>query len=326
MIEKIYRSLVFRYHHANRGKDLKKKLENLSNLNFKTEQQIFIFSDPRSGSTWLMEILNQLEKTATIWEPFHPNNGVIDQKFNLGWRPYVPEDYKWEELKDHLDEIFSNSIINKWTIDRSRYSQYKKADRLIVKMVRTNALLPFFVNQFQLKYKPIYLLRHPVSQGISHIKAFGKDKYIWAREKFEIPKVKFAEPYLLHKDFLMTLESQLECRVAQWCITNSQTLNSKYKDKWKTVFYENVLINPHDQLDLIFEDIGKVSPKILKSISAPSWTSSKDLKSSTRQQIEKWTQQINVEQKSKLQRIINHFNLSEVYNLDSAYPLNNELV
>lgn len=52
---------------------------------------IIISSDARGGSTWLLELLTQIPRTAVIWKPFHAKNGFVPDFFNFGWRPYIPE-------------------------------------------------------------------------------------------------------------------------------------------------------------------------------------------------------------------------------------------
>ena len=61
----------------------------LSSKNFNVENSIIIFSEARGGSTWLMEILSTIPKTAINWEPLHVKNGVVPKKLNWGWRPYI---------------------------------------------------------------------------------------------------------------------------------------------------------------------------------------------------------------------------------------------
>lgn len=59
-------------------------LNGLKRKSFRSENALFIFSDPRGGSTWLMELLEQTPGAASIFEPFHPNLGSLDPNLNLG--------------------------------------------------------------------------------------------------------------------------------------------------------------------------------------------------------------------------------------------------
>lgn len=73
---------------------------------FQATNNHYIFSSPRGGSTWLMEVIQQITKEPVIFEPLfigikkHPLN-----KINFGWRQYIPEDAIWEEAKIIFDSI-----------------------------------------------------------------------------------------------------------------------------------------------------------------------------------------------------------------------------
>ena len=173
MIKRIYNSIRFRTLHALEPYLLRKKNRKVSKYEINYDQNIYIFTNPRSGSTWLMEMFQTIPKTATIWEPFHPEHGPIKKHYQLGWRPYLPLDYPNQELVDSLKQVFRNGIYSDWTISRSTLKQYKNAEKFIVKSVRANALLPWITNNLEFNHKPILLLRHPIPTTLSHIKALS---------------------------------------------------------------------------------------------------------------------------------------------------------
>ena len=63
---------------------------------FDPREAVVIFSDPRGGSTWLMEMLEQIPRSTTIFEPLHAELGLMEEELDLGWRPYIPADYQWQ--------------------------------------------------------------------------------------------------------------------------------------------------------------------------------------------------------------------------------------
>ena len=66
---------------------------------FKAEEGIVIFSEARGGSTWLMEILNNIPNTVVDWEPLHVNNGVVPVDFRWVGTPIYPKMIKiWNIL------------------------------------------------------------------------------------------------------------------------------------------------------------------------------------------------------------------------------------
>ena len=70
-----------------------------------------IFSEARSGSTWLAEILREGLDATLIWEPLHIKRGVVSSEF--GYRPY------WSsQLKDKLIKVFRGKIFNTWLLSK----------------------------------------------------------------------------------------------------------------------------------------------------------------------------------------------------------------
>src|SRR5690242_1804363 len=59
--------------------------------NFQAEQGIILCSEPRGGSTWLMEIFTKIRGTLINWEPLHVENGVVPKEFRWGRMPNIPE-------------------------------------------------------------------------------------------------------------------------------------------------------------------------------------------------------------------------------------------
>lgn len=321
ILKKIKKSVTFRINHFFRDYIRQKKKENIHKYSFDYRDNIYLFTDPRSGSTWVMEMLSSLPKTATLWEPFHPDNGSFDNLFKLGWRPYVPFDTEWSELKVELDNVFSNRKFTDWTISRSSLKQYQEADKLIVKSVRANALLPWIVSNFNFNIKPIYMLRHPIAQSLSHIKRFSNVKDPHAEQEFDFSKEQVSEYFKEHTEFLKTLRTQLECRVAIWCITNYRTINSSLSSKWNTVHYENILISPEEEMKKILSELGSEPIDLETVLSKPSYTSSKSLKNDPKEQVEKWMHELSKDQKDRIETILEHFRVSNVYSAYSALPL-----
>jgi hypothetical protein len=140
-------------HKVLRIKSLKKR--------FKPEDQILIFSDPRGGSTWLAEMINTIPNSAILWEPLHLKYMTDFKKLGFSWRQFIPEKEEWNEAKKAFDKVLSGKVLNEWTLLKTDIETYKEADKLIVKICRGNALLPWIVNQYNFKYKPIYLIRNP---------------------------------------------------------------------------------------------------------------------------------------------------------------------
>ncbi len=285
------------------------------------KSNILIFSDTRGGSTWLLELLMQMPRTAVIWEPFHTKNGIVPASFNFGWRPYIPEMIERDDFFDFFKNLLSVKHINKWITSRSKVIDFIKSDILIFKFVRMNSMLPWLNKNFSFQYKPIYLLRHPVAVSLSQIKAFHKDNKF---ARYEIPNVLYNEKYLIHKDFLSTLKTPLEKYIADWCLHNKETIHHERAGKdWLVVYYENLLTEPVKELNRIFNELKINIPlNILQNIRQPSQMVYKDdFLIDNKKQLNKWRDRVTPNELKQGERILQYFQIKN-YSCFNSMPLN----
>ena len=200
----------------------KNKLINLiiDQKKFKASNAIIIFSEARGGSTWLMEILAKTLPLCINWEPLHNDRGVLPKDKNFGWRPFIPENNK-DPFNEYLfKKIHSFKLRSDWTMTFLDFESAIKSKYVLTKYVRANRLVPYILKNFKFKRKPIYLFRHPLDVCLSQIKAFDKGK------EFNMPQWEGD-----HKAFLDTLETELEAKIANWCLSNCSSI--KYLDTRK---------------------------------------------------------------------------------------------
>ena len=74
----------------------------LKHKRFKLHNAILLFSDPRGGSTWLMEALSQLPRTIPNREPLQGYNGVVPKEFGFGWYPLIPIENRERKYIDFI--------------------------------------------------------------------------------------------------------------------------------------------------------------------------------------------------------------------------------
>lgn len=220
-------------------------------INYIPENSIVVFSDPRGGSTWLAEIIHTIPQSFIYWEPLSLNHIKEVRSIKFGWRQHIPENIKWPEAKYFFDKILSCKILNEWTTLKFNPQQYLRGRIPIIKFCRGNDLLKWIVNQYNFRYKPIHLVRHPVAVVASQLKQSG---WNYNYQKFFIPNMPFNDKYQKHAIFLNSLDSKEEALIANWCITNKSVLEGG--EKWMTIFYENLILDPFKVTNLIFFEWG----------------------------------------------------------------------
>ena len=150
------------------------------------EDTIAIFGSPRSGTTWLMEILVRMEDYRTGFEPFQYKWFPAVSSLKINPRPFVNENQNNEPLKEYLNQIFTGQISSndpKYRVDLNTIKNRINSKKIIVKFVRANRLIPWIKNNFDLK-EIILIIRNPYSTIMSQVSTGRRGYFLpnkWAR-------------------------------------------------------------------------------------------------------------------------------------------------
>ncbi len=279
---------------------------------------IIICSEPRSGSSWLMELLNNIPKTIVNWEPFHQSKGLVPNNWSWGRRPHIPENEKSNMSRKLIKRILSLSIYNHWTLSYTNYKVVFRATIVLTKFVRANALLPWILNNFNLNRRPILLLRNPLDSCYSSINAFNSEYDV------AIPKCINNQRYKDNYEYLKTLKDPVLIKIAFWCI-DSQIIfnNDSVFSKLIVVFYEDMVLSPKEEFLRIIKELGldiQLQDFIDKiDFNKQSRSPKGTLKEDPYTQLSKNYEKIDKDFENQVQSVYDHFGL-KLYNAYSAYP------
>jgi hypothetical protein len=299
---------------------------------FKLKNAIVICSDPRGGSTWLMEIFAELPLPVINLEPLHANSGVVPKKFNLGWYPSVSKESSDLQLEQVFFNILTFKVFNKWTTGFVSVKKLIWSKVVVTKFVLVNQMLPWLVTRFgnKLKYKPVYLVRHPIPTCMSQLKTFHgvkeKDlfKSLKGSVKFVTPSCNFNERFKKHEVYINSLDSKIERHIALWCINNGNLFNHEDSDKWITLFYEDLVISPLEEVVKLFNKmkIPFKSERFEKfNFQKPSHSNfNNEYKSNPVLQLESFLAKFSKEELQRLQSVLDYFKIVQ-YSAFNAYPI-----
>ncbi|MCB0790346.1 MAG: sulfotransferase [Flavobacteriales bacterium] len=210
---------------------------------------LLIFSQPRGGSTWLEEMVRTLPRTATIWEPLDLLNNPPFQRIGFWWRQYIPEDASWPEAEALFADLFAGRMLSPYLTRTSSIGELRAADRLVVKFVRGELLLPWLVRRFDLP-RPVLLVRHPCAVVGSMIKFKAWEGHPLRIGTFPHPHQEFIES---HRALLDAVRTPEERQAAMWCITTGHLLKHPDNDRlWTTITYEELVLRTKDTLAKVF--------------------------------------------------------------------------
>ena len=291
-----------------------------ANNNFNPKNNFLIFSDPRGGSTWLAELISLIPKTAVIWEPLNITEKNTFKKIGFGWKQYIPEDAIWNDAENAFKTVFKGKELNQTTtfFEKHNLNNYQNAQQLVVKFVNGNALLPWLTANFDLKYKPIYLIRHPFAVASSQLK-HGAWQNI--KKHYELPETKYNDIHIQHLDFLTSITTLEEKLVAEWCLTNLPTLRNKNNNiGWINVNYEQLVLHPEIEISRFFREWDiEIPRKILSKIQTPSITTKKGSPLTGEKQLSQWKNNLTTIQIKNMEKVMDYFEV-EFYDPNKVTP------
>jgi hypothetical protein len=272
---------------------------------------LMIFSEPRGGSTWITETIAAVPRTAILWEPLFIKH--VEAFRNLGFAVFqhIPEEAEWPEAEQAFERLLRGRILNYWTCRQTTMKAMRRADRLILKICRGNALLPWLTRKFAFRYEPVYLVRHPLAVVASQLRQGGWD---WEYSGFKVPGPPFNEIYAEHDRYLRGLKTKEEALTAGWCLTNLVPLRSSGNDhRWITVHYEDLIRDPGRGIRRIFDRWGTPIPDgIMEKVrGASSTTREATFEQSIEMQLSKWQEHLTADQQKRMLDVLEYFGVHE---------------
>ena len=294
----------------------------LRSKSFDAQNGIFIFSEPRGGSTWLMEILSKLPDTAAIFEPFHSHYGAID---TYTWGNHYRIEDKWPEGFEGIQNVLNANKFDSYQLERSSWYDIIRAKQFVFKCVMATPILPWIVHNFKFNYKPIFIIRHPLSVASSTLEnLYKREGKINVDHKWE-PTGYNKELFDKHQDLFAEDTPMMDKLIARWCINNHYTLQQE--QKWITIHYEQMLLEPEQTLSHIFNEWGIPEPEnICCDLDRPSHSDfTKDFRKDKQEQLRKWINKYSQTELDRFQTILDRFGI-DIYKMNEALPTLHEKV
>lgn len=298
----------------------------LSLKKFKIEDSIIICGESRSGTTWLLEILNKIQYNCVHWEPFHQRKGVTPKQWKGKF--YISKEDKNPHYRKLIEDIFKFKVYNHHTISKiGSIKLFLRSKFVITKSVRIHLSMPYVLQNFTFKNKPILIIRHPIDTCLSQIRAFKSSRILPLNLPSRVSHWFNNERYLKEMDYLKSLTSVLEHNIAVWCIANCPLLKDKDTLKKITVvFYSDLVLHPEKETRNILNKLNCVKKTdidtIISSIpfTQPSETDfANDYIPNPEQQLQKNIARLSIKEKDSIQQVFDHFNF-KLYDAYSVFP------
>ena len=281
------------------------------------DEVIWLIGDGRSGTTWAADLINCRHAHRLMFEPFHPRHVPGMQR--LGFHRYLRPDEPAAEIRKLAAEVFSGRLRHH-RVDAG--TEPPEARKLLIKDIFANLFAHWAARRFP-RVKIVLLIRNPFAVAWSKHRA-----RVWLRPRR--PEELLAQPKL-RADYLRPFEATIrdaddfiERQVTIWAIIHYVPLLQFRPGQILTVFYEDLVEDPHRELSRVFAFSSPETPVRPFELSAellnrPSRVTDPNRAFvAGRSPIDAWQQRLSARQIERGRSILRRFELEELYGTDGS--------
>lgn len=294
---------------AHRLKRLRQRIaiEHPLDFNRTFDSLTFVAGTGRSGTTWLVDLLNADNRHRVIFEPLRSKWGALNG-FDLP--TYIRPDCEDPHLVGLVRNILlGNFKSNRWT---GRGNERIVSTRRIVKDVHSNLRLAWLRAQFP-RFPIILIIRHPCAIAASR-QRLGDDTSLDGFLEDAVLVEDHLDPFL---DELRRLDSPFERQIARWCIETYVPLRQfGTRHEIALVFYEHLVGNPRSTLEDLFRMLGREAPAAAyEKVGKPSLTTYRpdEPLASAADAVTDWRKQLGSQQVERALELLALFGLDRLY-------------
>ena len=293
----------------------------LSLKEVKAKEAILVFSEPRGGSTWILELLSTIPNTATLFEPLHSNYGLFLNDERYEWGTYPDPSIKNEIMQKEWADLLGGNLVNSYVVSRSEVIDYINCDKLVIKFIMGTPFLPWVSKNIDLKYKPIYLMRHPLAVAKSTLEnLYKRGEKVLIDHKW-VPEGKNFTLFEKNKDIFAKDRPVLHHLIGRWCLNNYFAIKESKNNEVIKVHYEDLLLHPNTVLSNIFKIWNmETPPALFEKVNIPSSSDfRKDFRSDKNDQLKKWFEGFSNAELEDMEEILKRFEI-DVYSMFDILP------
>jgi hypothetical protein len=297
--------------------------ERLNLLNESIEDTVIVSGVPRSGTTWLGEMLAEQPGYKLLSEPLFLRGPGNRDDIGLDWRTYIAPDEKNNEVEEWLRKALSGRIPGDYVLSSrsilGRAVEFLTDRKNVVKFVRASRMLGWIDNTFDVR-GIVLIVRHPCAVVASQIR-YDEDWKNSSPPAIGNLRRGFGgylpDSFLYsYQDALKGVENKEEYLAAMWSIDNILALKESGRESIAITHYEDIVMNKSRELKRIFEFLGFEGSMVQKvNFEKPSKTKSTSLTGNKRDQLSKWNDFFTDEQVDRILSTVRSFGL-DLYSRD----------
>ncbi len=288
-------------------------IEHPLDLNHHFDSLVFIAGTARSGTTWLLELINADNDYRAIFEPLHDRWGVLA---NEPIPRYIRPDDDDPDLLAAVGRILLGKFpATRWT---GRYNSRHFARQRVIKDVHSNLRLAWLATQFP-DFPIILLVRHPCAVAASRLRAGFPTPNDRSLDVL-LADQRLVEDHLLpFMDRLDRITGDFEREIARWCIETHvplrQFVGLPNRGRISVFFYEELVGDTDAAVGALFSAAGRRPPiQACSAFRRFSQTTYRELPlDSPRSAVADWTSRVTADDVDVAMELLELFSLQGLY-------------
>ncbi len=292
---------------------------------------IFLVSTPRSGSTWLLELMLEEPGTRPCNEPLDLRNRHVRKALGIDDWAELGAERSAPGVLAYLRSFSDGTLATSFKTPRPFGPYYKyQTDRTVFKLLHGGEDL-IGALQSELNGVCVLLLRHPIPVSISRRILPRLDALLASDQArhFSADQLAFAEQVIARGE-------KHELAMLDWCLQNSIALEHA-GDRALIVTYEQLVIDPGTVLRAVVDHCGLgCYETMIDSVTKPSETTSKSSQETAdfllaenvekrRWLIEKWREKVDATSERRLMAMLDTFHI-DIYRAGEVMPTDRYLL
>ncbi|MSP43824.1 MAG: hypothetical protein EXR08_10775 [Alphaproteobacteria bacterium] len=198
---------------------------------------IFIISVPRTGSTFLMEVLGAQPRMKTLDEPFSMNYPHTHRELGVdNWPDAVMLRNRKEIYGRYVDRLCKGQISDFKSPVWSRNGRFFTTRNTLKILHAGEDLIPWFEERFDCMI--VLLIRHPIPTVLSHEVHPRVDCFLRQPEM----RALFSDSHIRFAERILASDSQYDRGVLDWCLQYYPAFTHGIKPSWTVISYEDLSV------------------------------------------------------------------------------------
>jgi hypothetical protein len=284
------------------------------------QKTVLVAGAPRSGTTWLAELLREMPGYKFMNEPLFLRNNPLAREVGFEWRTHLSPEEEWPDAEAFFENVLSGRVSRGplWHYQASssvaRLIEHTSNPKLVVKFCRAGRLLHWLLRRFEV-LGTVLIIRHPCAVLASQLGHGGwaPDQLAHDIDSEEAVGQMPDEVWDRFGKVLGNISTRLEMMTARWCLDYYIPLieYADYGHPWVLTPYERLVLDGENEMKCILSTFGaEMTDGIRDQLTSASAYASNDLATDDkRKQLGKWRFRLSKQQIDQILGIVSAFGL-----------------